>query len=94
MSRSKTAQHQNSSADIDVRLILFVAGSGPNCRIARSNLDRIGREDLGGQADVTVVAHSVFLTPCLIVQEPGPGAHIVGNLSDTGAVLDALQVKR
>ncbi len=102
MSRSKTAQQQNSSTDINVRLILFVAGSGPNSRMARRNLDRLCREELHGRADVTIVdvcedyrtaaAHNVFLTPCLIVLEPGPGAHIVGNLSDAGAVLDALQV--
>ncbi len=85
-------------------LILFVAGDRPNSRIARSNFERLRREELRDFSRVRIVdvlkdyesaaAHNVFLTPALLMPEPPPGVVIVGNLSDTEAVLQALHLRR
>jgi circadian clock protein KaiB len=97
--RANPKNHKESK----YRLVLFVAGDRPNSRQARSNLERFCRDTLNGCAEVTVVdvcedyktaaEHKVFLTPCLVVRDPVPGAHIVGNLSDIRAIKEALHIE-
>ncbi|MCJ8499010.1 circadian clock KaiB family protein [Desulfatitalea alkaliphila] len=82
------------------RVILFVAGSERNSRMARENLKRICESDLHDKYQVRIVdvlvdvetalSHNVLLTPCLLIQFPEPAIMIVGNLSDAAAVQDAL----
>lgn len=104
MSTPNTPGRPKMDKKIKYRLVLFVAGERPNSRQARSNLERFCRDTLNGCAEVTVVdvcedyktaaEHNVFLTPCLIIREPAPGAHIVGNLSDTGAIKEVLHIEK
>ena len=90
-----------SSADSGWSLILFVAGDEPNSRSARANLAELCRlEELSGCCEVQVVdvlvdfeaaaRHNVLVTPTLLVARPGPGARVIGNLSERRKVLEAL----
>ena len=82
------------------RLILFVAGDEKNSRIARSNLDRICREDLEGNCQVQIVdvlkdfalatAHNILLTPSLLVIEPEAETLIIGNLKEREKIRSVL----
>lgn len=79
---------------------LFVAGDETNSRLARRNLDRLCEEALDGRCRIEVVdvfedfeqalRHGVLLTPCLVVRQPTPGVHVLGNLSDSSRVRLAL----
>lgn len=82
-----------------IRLRLYVAGSAPNSAAALRNLQRI-RDELGGECcEVEIVDVSqapgraredgILLTPALLCLAPRQ-AMVVGNLSDTAAVLAAL----
>ena len=84
------------------RLRLFVAGNGPNSRLALSNLRRLCREHLKGRCTVEtvdVVKHfeaavrdNILITPALILVAPLPRVVVLGNLSDQPKVLLALRL--
>ena len=79
---------------------LFVAGGAPNSAQALANLDAICREHLQFRYDVEVVdvfrepkralADGIIMTPTLCKLAPAPVRKIIGTLSQTATVLEAL----
>jgi circadian clock protein KaiB len=85
-----------------VVMVLYIADSGPNSVQALANLDAICRENLQDNFRLEIVdvltspqralADGIVVTPSLAKLSPGPGAKIVGNLSDKASVLRALGI--
>lgn len=79
---------------------LYVAGRAPNSVKAIANLEAICREHLQDAYKLEIVDvcehprraldDGVLVTPSLTKLSPSPGAHVIGNLSDTSSVLAAL----
>ena len=79
---------------------LYVAGDSLNSAQAVANLNSICRTYLPGQCEIEVVdvfkepkralAEGIFMTPTLIRLAPSPIRRIVGTLSQTQPVLQAL----
>ena len=79
---------------------LYVAGRTPRSLQAAANLDRLGKERLGGQYDLTVVdvaneperaeAARILTTPTLVKEAPGQARRVTGDLSDAERVFLAL----
>jgi circadian clock protein KaiB len=82
------------------RFRLYVAGDAPNSGQAISNLNALCRAHLPGQYEIEVVdvfrepkralSDGIFMTPTLVKLAPSPGLKMVGTLSKTQTVLDAL----
>jgi len=76
---------------------LYVAGDAPNSVLAVANLHTLCREHFEGQHRIEIVdvtrepkralSDNVLLTPTLLRLAPGPERKILGNLSDSSAVL-------
>ena len=83
-----------------VRLRLYVAGEAQNSGLAVANLTALCREYLPERHQIEVVdvfrepkralAESIFMTPTLVKLAPSPALRIVGTLSQTQTVLQAL----
>ena len=81
---------------------LYIAGRAPNSVKAIANLDAICRQHFkaGYKLEVVDVCEyprralddGILVTPSLAKLSPTPGAHVIGNLSDTHSVLAALGV--
>jgi circadian clock protein KaiB len=81
-------------------LRLYVAGDGPNSAAARHNLRRLlTAYDPSSYAlevvdclrePMRALQEGVLVTPTLVRLEPEPSCVIVGSLSDTTRVLEAL----
>ena len=81
-------------------LRLYVAGDGPNSVTARANLRRLLASCDPSTYSLEVVdclrepirtlQEGVLVTPTLVRLEPQPTRTIVGTLSDTNQVLEAL----
>lgn len=79
---------------------LYVAGDALNSAQARANLSALCRAHLAGRHEIEVVdvfrepkralADGIFMTPTLIKLAPLPVRTIVGTLSQTQTVLQAL----
>ncbi|MES2606029.1 MAG: circadian clock KaiB family protein [Pseudomonadota bacterium] len=79
---------------------LFVAGDALNSTLALANLTALCRTHLPGRHSIEVVdvfrepkralAEGIFLTPTLIKLAPGTSLTIVGTLSKTSTILQAL----
>jgi circadian clock protein KaiB len=79
---------------------LYVAGEALNATLAVANLSAICRTYLPGRHVISVIdvfqdpkralADGIFMTPTLIKLSPGPVQKIVGTLSQTEIVLNAL----
>jgi len=79
---------------------LYVAGDAPNSAQARANLAMLCRQHLRGRHEIDVVdvfaepnralADGIFMTPTLLKLTPSPTRSIVGTLSLTHVVLQAL----
>ena len=79
---------------------LYVAGDALNSAQARANLDALCRAQLAGRHEIEVVdvfrepkralADGIFMTPTLVKLAPLPVRTIVGTLSQTLTVLQAL----
>jgi circadian clock protein KaiB len=79
---------------------LYVAGDAPNSAQARANLDEICRSYLPDWHDIEIVDvlrepkraldDRVLMTPTLVKLSPSPSRRIVGTLSQTEPVLQAL----
>ena len=79
---------------------LYVAGDTPNSAQARTNLGALCRENLVDRHEIEIVdvfrepqralADGIFMTPTLVKLAPLPVRKIVGTLSQTGSVLQAL----
>ena len=82
---------------------LYIAGRAPNSVKAIANLEAICRQHLTDSYKLEIVDvcehprraldDGVLVTPSLTKLSPTPGAHVIGNLSDTSSVLAALGVQ-
>ena len=88
------------SASMLHRFRLYVAGSTPNSTQARANLGALCRALLPGRYKIEIVdvvrhperalAEGIFMTPCLMKLAPSPVRMVVGTLSRSDTLLDAL----
>lgn len=79
---------------------LYVAADSQNSIKARANLDTICRTHLEGRYEIEVIdvfkdpkralADGILMTPTLIKLSPSPVRTVVGTLSQTQTVLQAL----
>jgi len=82
---------------------LYVAGDTQNSVQALANLSALCRKYLPDQHQIELVdvfrepkralKDHILMTPTLVKLEPAPGARIVGNLSQTHFVLQALGIE-
>jgi circadian clock protein KaiB len=82
------------------RFRLYVAGDAQNSVDAIANLTAICRKYLPDRYDIEIMdvflvparalADGIFLTPTLVKLAPAPIRRIIGSLSHTGLVLQAL----
>jgi circadian clock protein KaiB len=82
------------------RFRLYLAGDALNSAQALANLSALCRAHLPGRHEIEVVdvfleptralADGIFMTPTLVKLAPSPARKIVGTLSQTQAVLQAL----
>ena len=82
------------------RLRLYVAGHTQNSALASANLAAICEAHMAGRHHIEVVdvllhpkralADGVLMTPMLVKLGPGPVTRVVGTLSQTRTVLQAL----
>lgn len=83
---------------------LYVADDAPNSSRAIANLRRFCHEYLPDQHEIEVIdvlkeprrglAEGIILTPTLIKLAPPPVRRIIGTLSDTQVLRDALGLER
>lgn len=79
---------------------LFVAEDAANSVQAVANLRAICKSHLPDSHEIEVVdvfaqprralAEKIFMTPTLIIVQPGPTRRLIGNLSETTTVLQTL----
>jgi circadian clock protein KaiB len=79
---------------------LYIAGDAQNSVEALANLTTICRKHLPGLYNIEVMdvfleparalTDGIFMTPTLVKLAPAPTRTIIGNLSQTGVVLQAL----
>ena len=91
------------SARPTFRFCLYVADDSPNGAEAVANLSAICNEYLAGRYKIEVVdvlksperaeEANVVMTPTLIRTSPPPVCRIVGNLSQTATVLQAIGIE-
>lgn len=84
------------------RFRLYIAGEAVNSALAMSNLKALCRQHLEGQHEIEVVdvmldplralTDGIFVTPTLLRLTPAPVRRIVGTLSDTSALMQALDL--
>jgi circadian clock protein KaiB len=82
------------------KFCLYVAGDAPNSATAIANLTALCREHLPDRHAIEIVnvfrepkralAENIFMTPTLVKLTPSPAQRIVGTLSQTQPVLQAL----
>ena len=82
------------------KFVLYVVNGTPNSSKALANLHGFCQTHLSGQHEIEVVdvlkdpqralADAVFMTPMLIRLAPSPTRRIVGTLSETQPLMDAL----
>jgi circadian clock protein KaiB len=91
---------KTQSARTKFKFRLYVAGDAPNSAQAVANLTALCRVHLPDRHAIEVVnvfrepqralADNIFMTPTLIKLAPSPSSRIVGTLSQTQPVLQAL----
>jgi circadian clock protein KaiB len=84
------------------RLLLLVAGNAPRSRRAIENIRRVCREHLVGRVDLEIIdihqrpelarEYQVVAVPMLLKLLPLPLRRIVGDLSDTDRLMEALEL--
>ncbi len=84
-------------------LRLYIAGNAPNSVLATANIRAICDEHYALQHEIEIVdllkfpqralADGVIATPMLLRLSPVPIQRVIGNLSDTARVLQALNNK-
>ncbi len=82
------------------RFTLYVAGESLRSTRAAANLQRLAREHLGGDAQITVVdvttdpgraeADRILTTPTLVKEAPAPARRVTGDLGNIDLVAAAL----
>jgi circadian clock protein KaiB len=88
------------SRRLPYRFRLYVAGRALNSVQAVANLRALCAAHVPGRHEIELVdvfvepkralADGVYMTPTLLKLAPGPALRIVGTLSQTGVLLDAL----
>ncbi len=86
------------------RFRLYVADDALNSARAVSNLTALCREHLAGRHEIDIVdvlqdpgralADEIYMTPTLVRLAPSPVRKIVGSLTDSRAVLQALGLEK
>lgn len=87
---------------VDFRFRLYIAGEAVNSANALTNLQALCRGHLAGRHSIEVVdvfrepgralADGIFMTPTLLRLAPSPRRTIVGTLSDTATLVQALEL--
>lgn len=87
---------------VTFRFRLYIAGEAVNSAQALANLQALCRGRLAGRHSIEVVdvfreparalADGIFMTPTLLRLEPSPVRKIVGTLSDTATLMQALDL--
>ena len=82
------------------RFTLYVAGESLRSTRATANLQRLAKEHLGGDAQITVVdvtvdpgraeADRILTTPTLVKEAPEPPRRVTGDLGNLDLVAAAL----
>jgi circadian clock protein KaiB len=102
--KAKRSRSSKAAANIDAILVLrlYVADRAPNSALAIANLAVICKEHLAGRFELEIIdvleqplsalADGILITPSLAKLSPAPATTIVGNLSDTAGVLQALGI--
>ncbi len=85
-----------------VHFRLYIAGDALNSATALANLQALCRSHLAGRHSIEVVdvfcepdralADGIFMTPTLLRLAPAPHRKIVGTLSDTTTLMQALNL--
>jgi circadian clock protein KaiB len=88
---------------IQFKFLLYIAGGAQNSTQAVANLSALCRAHLPGRHHIEVVdvfrepkralADGIFMTPTLIKLAPSPTQRIVGSLSQTLPLMQALGLK-
>jgi circadian clock protein KaiB len=104
MTRAKPKRRPPDAPAVTTVIVLrlYVADSAPNSIRAIANLAAICKEHFGDRFELEVIdvleypqralAEGILVTPSLTKVSPSPSARIVGNLSDTASVLNALGI--
>jgi len=81
---------------------LYIAGQSPRSRAAIHNIQRLIDEKLADRCDLDIVDVNehpqqaeddrILATPTLVKEGPPPRRRIIGDLSRTDKVLDALDI--
>jgi circadian clock protein KaiB len=88
--------------DARLRLRLYVSGNAPNSRRAIANAKAMCAAHFASRHDLQIVdmlkdpdmalADGIIVSPTLLKLSPHPTARVVGDLSDTARVLEALSI--
>lgn len=102
---STTSLHADAGVapETDVwRLCLYVAGQSPRSLRAFVNLKDLCEEHLAGRYEIEVIdlierpslarSDDILAIPTVVRRSPAPPRKIIGDLSDSGRVLDGLQL--
>lgn len=103
--RDTTAEFEQALADSKTQvyiLRLYVSGATPRSTEAISNIKKICEEHLAGQYDLQVfdiyqqpeltTRQQIIAAPTLVKESPSPLRRLIGNLKDTGRILERLGV--
>lgn len=81
---------------------LYIAGQSPRSRSAIQNIRRLIDEEFSDRCDLAIIDvyehpqqaedDKILATPTLIKEGPPPSRRIIGDLSRTAKVLDALDI--
>jgi circadian clock protein KaiB len=92
------------SRPIQFKFRLYVVAGTPNSAQALANLNTICRVYLPDRHEIKIVdvfqepkralADGIFMTPTLVKLSPAPVKQILGTLSETETVLQALELER
>lgn len=85
-----------------IHLRLYISRGSPNSRMALQNITKIRNRYLADRCELEVIdlfeeplralEDGVMMTPMLLLASRDPPVSIVGNLSDSAPVLQALEV--
>jgi circadian clock protein KaiB len=91
-----------SPTNTSLRLRLYVSGNAPNSRRAIANAKAMCTAHFASHHDLQIVdmlkdpdmalADGIIVSPTLLKLSPLPTARVVGDLSDTARVLEALSI--
>lgn len=90
------------TADVVYRFRLYISGEAVNSTQALANLQALCREQLAGRCNIDIVdviseperalEDGILMTPTLLRLAPTPLREIIGTLSDSETVMQALDL--